>query len=813
MILKKVKLFPFAGVANKEVVFDKGLNIISGPNEAGKSTIVRAILSAFFGSTKLTPAQEKSFLALILPIGGGDTVRVNLEFESDGIDYTLEKSWGGTKSSTLYIGGGKSISDPEAVQKKLLELLKLNEATWKNMLFTRQTVLDKTIDDIQKQSEISTYFSDLLRGAVMVQGGISPEKLNSNLAAIEKEYYNNWDSINDSPPSGKGINNKAINNVGKILRAYYSLEESKRDLNLCIAYEQEIDQIAKNIDTVNSELSIISDFVKKNEEVAKDTRVRQKLEGDLVMLKSKLDIMKKDQVAWPQVKARFDGNASLLIALDKNILELKNELAIAVKKENAASNIKKYNSVIELQGNVKKAEEELEKCKKVETSDLSSAKSLSKIIDEALITLNAQQLKIQLLVKKDFKGTVIKGVSAPEDQTFKSGEQINLDAPGIFGFETVDFSLNVVSGKEDIQMLSEHIVNSKTSLNLIFEKYNSKDLLELNTLAETEKGKKDTVEEIKKSLKAVLGTDDIDALKKEMEELKNLPSVRETAVLRAEDEKKKEEKAKLSVTHENDEDAIDKFIQQYETIDKLNDVLLDKNTDLRAFEKQVKELKPLPDGMDSAEDFVKDFDLQKTNFQLLKEKLSNLIIEKTSKEKEEPNKTSDELKQDILLFQKELDRAKLEGAAYKKIRNNLSKILENEAENVFSPYYEKTKMYFSELTGGKYKNLTMQNIIPSEVNDGTKNLRSDMLSQGTKDSLALALRLSMADYYLEGSDGFIVMDDPLTDMDPGRQIHAADCIRNFSQHKQVIIFTCHDSHNKILNGHCILMDENSITNN
>jgi hypothetical protein len=75
--------------------------------------------------------------------------------------------------------------------------------------------------------------------------------------------------------------------------------------------------------------------------------------------------MKKDQVAWPQVKARFDGNASLLIALDKNILELKNELAIAVKKENAASNIKKYNSVIELQGNVKKAEEELEKCKRV----------------------------------------------------------------------------------------------------------------------------------------------------------------------------------------------------------------------------------------------------------------------------------------------------------------------------------------------------------------------------------------------------------------------------------------------------------------
>lgn len=58
----------------------------------------------------------------------------------------------------------------------------------------------------------------------------------------------------------------------------------------------------------------------------------------------------------------------------------------------------------------------------------------------------------------------------------------------------------------------------------------------------------------------------------------------------------------------------------------------------------------------------------------------------------------------------------------------------------------------------------------------------------------------MANYFLQGSDGFLIMDDPLVDMDPGRRKNAARVLKGYAKGKQVIIFTCHPEHARILGG-------------
>jgi uncharacterized protein YhaN len=74
-----------------------------------------------------------------------------------------------------------------------------------------------------------------------------------------------------------------------------------------------------------------------------------------------------------------------------------------------------------------------------------------------------------------------------------------------------------------------------------------------------------------------------------------------------------------------------------------------------------------------------------------------------------------------------------------------------------------------------------------------------MLSQGTSGILGLALRLAMADYFLDGY-GFLAFDDPMVDFDQNRQVYAAACLNKYSKEKQVLIFTCHYSHAEQLGG-------------
>ena len=43
MILREISLVPFGGLSDTNLEFQDGLNVIQGPNEAGKSTVFNAI--------------------------------------------------------------------------------------------------------------------------------------------------------------------------------------------------------------------------------------------------------------------------------------------------------------------------------------------------------------------------------------------------------------------------------------------------------------------------------------------------------------------------------------------------------------------------------------------------------------------------------------------------------------------------------------------------------------------------------------------------------------------------------------------------
>ena len=128
MQLKRVKLKNWKNIKKAEIDFSSGINIISGRNEIGKSTIIEALEYAF-----LQPANTKSRDSIsISPWGTSLKGEVKVYFVTEqGKTYSLYKSFPGGNSSLAVIGGsGREIelhNTNAKVQEELFKLLGISE--------------------------------------------------------------------------------------------------------------------------------------------------------------------------------------------------------------------------------------------------------------------------------------------------------------------------------------------------------------------------------------------------------------------------------------------------------------------------------------------------------------------------------------------------------------------------------------------------------------------------------------------------------------------------------------------------------------
>lgn len=109
--------------------------------------------------------------------------------------------------------------------------------------------------------------------------------------------------------------------------------------------------------------------------------------------------------------------------------------------------------------------------------------------------------------------------------------------------------------------------------------------------------------------------------------------------------------------------------------------------------------------------------------------------------------------------------------------------------------------YLSRLTGGKYDRLTLNRELEgAAAQAGDPMTRSALyLSQGTVDQLYLAVRLAVCDLCLPQRPP-IVLDDALADFDDGRAAQGLALLRELAEEQQVLLFTCHGREREQLKG-------------
>ena len=234
------------------------------------------------------------------------------------------------------------------------------------------------------------------------------------------------------------------------------------------------------------------------------------------------------------------------------------------------------------------------------------------------------------------------------------------------------------------------------------------------------------------------------------------------------------------------------------------ELLVDNRTELKYRDTELGKLKPLPKSVKDPDKFIEDFVKKQISLGEKEGESLQLILQRVELESRAPEETREEVEGHIEAAERFFEHIEKEGDAISEIRDAFLKMKIEKDTNTLNPWLEELGEVLAPLTTDRYMMINLPDAsLGGAVRADGLEIPFNLLSIGTKVGLGLALRLSMARYFLEGLEGFLILDDPLVDMDPERQKAAARIIQNFAEEKQVIIATCHPAHSDLFGGHCI----------
>ena len=219
---------------------------------------------------------------------------------------------------------------------------------------------------------------------------------------------------------------------------------------------------------------------------------------------------------------------------------------------------------------------------------------------------------------------------------------------------------------------------------------------------------------------------------------------------------------------------------------------------------KIGQLAPLPEGVDTPELFVRQYEQAQAELERARENRNALLLQKADLEREAPEASAEELARALSEAEEQFESVAERGKAIERIKALTQDLLETIDPGTYKDLKKEMEDTVSHLTAHRYSQIEMTGCIPQGFRRGDgRHLPYDLLSQGTKNILSLALRLVMAEYFLKNADGFLMMDDPLVDLDPARQERAAEALRRFAEKKQLLLFTCHPFNAELLGGHLV----------
>lgn len=810
MRLTSIALHPFGRFTEESWDLAKPLVVIHGPNELGKTTLRQAIFHALFTPTKQTAAQLANTVKPWLPLPDGDHAQVTLTFEHEGATWTLEKRWGADQMSRLGDGTGK-IAEPAAVQKRLGEMLEHSEATYRHVLFTGQAELERTFITIREKEEAGELrdIGDLLQAAVDSSADVDEQALRRRLTQKIDKAFGRWDDAHGQPErqggKEKGLTDRWKNGVGYILEAWYAWKAFVAERDRILALERKLDDVSAQTAALEDEIRTLTAFIDQYGALRQGLADRAILEERIPRLTADAAAKAAAFTGWPRAQAAIDMWNQLRPNVATQLEDVQKERAHAQAKANAAALLKAFAAIREAKNDWEKAVEAAESHPHPGEDVLVEIDRLEAAITAAENKLAARSLSWRIESAEPATVVVERGAEpaetipvGPGPASGKATARVRVQAAGI--------TLTVESGEEDVDALFRSIADDEAALAAQLAACGAASPKAAREMADRHRECAAAAASCKLVYDGLLQGRSFEQWETEMQAIENLPATRDLATI---------EKEVLKITTQlSDGDAqaqthaqsITNWKTLYEAQETLTTRLLDAKAAVQAAETKLASMPELPEVFESVSEFLALLDSAQRDLNPKQQDLASLRQDVGKLNGELGDDRSEDLVEQAAAAERAFNRARVQGRAYRRIEEELDRVAGAAGVDPLADFSERVAGIFSRITGGEAA-LQFDGQLPATVVRGAVSLPPDRLSQGGSGALALAVRLAMAEAYLEGRGGFVMLDDPLVHFDKDRMAVAADVVRTFSASTQVLFFTCHDHHAERLKGEKAQQDQ------
>ena len=271
MIIKSVNINSFGGIKNKKINFSKGLNIVYGENEAGKSTIQSFIKIWLYGFSSYKGKDYKLNERIKYTPNDGDNISGELNVIHEDKEYIIRRTFGRTKKEdTSIIINSITGEEVQYINKEEpgKYFFNINRSTFINTVFIGQLGVSVKKD---KEEEILDKLSNSIgseEGQVSVEVAFSKlDKYKKSISNIRKSglldvLKNKYGDLLSERYEAYKLSNNNIENEENLIK----LNEEKLNINKEISNLEIYKKYLKKI-KIKKEYQEITEYFKKKEKL------------------------------------------------------------------------------------------------------------------------------------------------------------------------------------------------------------------------------------------------------------------------------------------------------------------------------------------------------------------------------------------------------------------------------------------------------------------------------------------------------------------------------------------------------------------